>query len=154
MSARMMDTYYRKKIGKNLFIRGETLKVIAELVGVTETTVGKWKQEDNWERDKEALENSVALSMHIVANLYKTAYNLTCEETDPNVPAKKIDIDEINKFALAIERFTPKQDNYSLLAEIGKSLTFYLLEKQTDKEKLNEFIHMYKDFSKWYVKNG
>ena len=138
-----MDNYKKKRLAKNLYLRGENLNTIAEQIGVATNTLTWWKNEGNWDNTKERLEDTIHTSMLIVANLYEKAYKIS----DDN----NMNIEELNKYALAIERFTPPKDDFAMLAELGKSLTLYLLEKQTDTEKLNEFIDLYKDFSKWYT---
>lgn len=138
-----MDNYKKKRLARNLYLRGEALKAIAEQLDISPNTLTRWKQEGDWDKDKERLENTVNTSMLIVANLYDKAYQLSNKED--------VNIEELNRYALAIDRFTPPKDDFAMLSELGKSLTLYLLEKQTDTEKLNEFIELYKDFSKWYT---
>lgn len=83
--------------------------------------------------------------MLTVANLFYKAFQLS------NNP-ENIDIDELGKYASVIDKFTPKKDDFLIIAEVGKSLTIYLLEQQIDRGELDDFIKMYQDFSKWYLK--
>lgn len=44
---------YKKSQGRDLFVKGFTLQNIAEIIGVTAKTLATWRDDDNWEMDKE-----------------------------------------------------------------------------------------------------
>lgn len=44
---------YKKSQAKDLFIKGFTLANIAEILGVGEKTLRSWRDEDDWEKEKE-----------------------------------------------------------------------------------------------------
>lgn len=44
---------YRKSQGKDLYIKGFTLTNISEIIGVGIKTLGNWREEDEWEKEKE-----------------------------------------------------------------------------------------------------
>lgn len=46
------DTQLKKDYAKRLYLEGYTQKAIAEIVWVTEKTIGKWKEKYNWDADK------------------------------------------------------------------------------------------------------
>lgn len=142
-----MSNAQKKRIAKNLYLKGENPKAIAELLDVNDKTVNNWINENNgkWKKQRERLQDITSHAMLITANLYFKAYELS---SDPS----QINIEEINRYALAIERFTPAKDDFAIITEVGKSLTLFLVEQQIPREDINKFIHLYKNFARWYLK--
>lgn len=138
-----LSNFEKKRVARNLFLRGEEQKTIAESLGLSENTVIAWKREGEWERDRDKMFNTINLSMEIVANLTMRASEEAARE--------QCDIDKVNKYALAIERFTPARDEFELVNNIGKSLTHFLVQQQKSKEEIDDFITTYKAFARWYI---
>lgn len=140
-----LSNYEKKRVARNLFLRGEEQKTIAESLGLSENTIIAWKRENDaeWERTREKMFNTINLSMEIVANLTLRAH----EESQ----SESCDIDKMNKYATAIDRFTPPRDEFELVNNIGKSITHFLVQAQKSKEEIDEFIATYREFSKWYI---
>lgn len=44
---------YKKSQARDLYVKGFTMQNIAEIIGVTAKTLSNWKDQDNWDRDKE-----------------------------------------------------------------------------------------------------
>lgn len=43
----------KKSQGKDLFIKGFTITNISDIIGIGVKTLGKWRDDDNWEEEKE-----------------------------------------------------------------------------------------------------
>ena len=90
----------QKQAAQDLFVySGRTQKEIAEIIGVTEQTIVRWKEEGKWEDLKGA--NSLTANQ-VIANLYKRALELSA---DPSSNA-----DKIAKLASAIDRLKPTKN--------------------------------------------
>jgi uncharacterized protein YjcR len=138
-----LSNYEKKRVARNLFLRGEEQKIIAESLGLSENTVTAWRREGDWDKDRDKMFNTINLSMEIVANLALCAHKESQKED--------CDIDKMNKYATAIDRFTPPRDEFELVNNIGKSITHFLVQTQKSKEEINDFIATYREFSKWYI---
>lgn len=44
---------YKKSQGKDLFVKGFAITNISEIIGVGVKTIGTWRDEDDWEKEKE-----------------------------------------------------------------------------------------------------
>jgi DNA-binding XRE family transcriptional regulator len=87
----------QKQVALDLYLyTPQSQKDIAEIVGVSEQTVCKWKEEGKWEELKGA--NSLSANQ-IISNLYKHALDLS-ENPAGNA-------DAIAKIAASIERLKP-----------------------------------------------
>lgn len=139
-----MNNYEKKKAAREMYFRGLEIKEIAGLLKLHENTVQTWQKEGEWKKTRdELIEDTVIISMKIITNIYRRAHEISEQ--------KDFDPDELNKCAKAIEQFAPKKSDVVVLSEIGKYMTLYFLEKNTDKNELNEFIDLFRDFSSWYI---
>lgn len=117
------DTQLKKDYAKRLYVEGYTQKAIAEIVGVTEKTIGKWKEKYNWDH-------------------HKKGYLITKET---QIQEWQDQIDELNT---AI-RCRPEGERYASSKEadiIGKlSKAIQNLEKEVAiEDKVNAFIDLIK----------
>jgi DNA-binding XRE family transcriptional regulator len=90
----------QRQAAQDLFIySGRTQKEIAEIIGVSEQTIVRWKEEGKWEQLKGA--NNLTANQ-VISNLYKRALELS---QDPSSNA-----DRIAKIASAIDRLKPTRN--------------------------------------------
>ncbi|GAB4126250.1 MAG: hypothetical protein Fur0027_07200 [Raineya sp.] len=90
----------QKQTAQDLFVySGRSQKEIAEIVGVSEQTIVRWKDEGKWEELKGA---NYLTANQVISNLYKRALELS---QDPASNA-----DRIAKIASAIDRLKPTKN--------------------------------------------
>ncbi|WP_312399509.1 transposase [Chryseobacterium sp.] len=124
-------------IAQDLYLETDkTQKEIAEIVGVTEKTLGKWKWDGEWELLKSA---STVTSRKIIDNLYKRAYELS--ENPKSKP------DDIIKIANSIEKLSNKKVTVSHIINVFKDFTAYAFNQDADlAKKINLMQKKYVDF--------
>jgi DNA-binding XRE family transcriptional regulator len=92
-----------KSLAKDLYLSTDLdLKIIADKVGVTAKTIGKWKEEENWDSLKTA--KSVT-RQEIIANKYNLLSELV-QENRRKLKAKELtngDIDAEHKLSMSIK---------------------------------------------------
>lgn len=140
-----METFLKRKVAKDKYLEGWNQKEIADYLQVSENTISTWKKNEDWDSKKGSVSEIVDISMQIVVNLTKKCHDITQKE--------EVDIDEVNKYGLAIERFTPKQSNLEALGNIGKSLINYMIDKRYSTEEVSGIINLYTAFSKHYERS-
>lgn len=124
-------------IAQDLFLdTDKTQKEIAEIVHVTEKTLGKWKTEGDWDMLKNA---STVTSRKIIENLYKRAYDLSL---DP-----KSKPDDIIKVALSIEKLSNKKVTVSQIINVFKDFIGFAFKDNAELAKeINMMQKKYVDF--------
>lgn len=112
-------------IAQDLFLdTDKTQKEIAEIVGVTEKTLGKWKTEGDWDMLKNA---STVTSRKIIENLYKRSYELSL---DP-----KSKPDDIIKLALSIEKLSNRKVTVSQIINVFKDYIAFVFKDNAELAK-------------------
>jgi len=133
----------QRQAAQDLFVySGRTQKEIAEIIGVSEQTIVRWKDEGKWEELKGA--NNLTANQ-VISNLYKRALELSA---DPSFNA-----DRIAKIASAIDRLKPTKN--TLTSYISAFIDFgdwckkkgYLNEAKT-------FVKLQKAFIQDFVNNA
>ncbi|KFF13109.1 hypothetical protein IW15_10120 [Chryseobacterium soli] len=124
-------------IAQDLFLETDkTQKEIAEIIHVTEKTLGKWKIEGDWEMLKSA---STVTARKIIENLYKKAHALS---EDPK--SKPNDIIQI---ANSIEKLSNKKVTVSQIINVFKDFTTYAFTQDAELAKeVNLLQKKYVDF--------
>lgn len=119
MGKRTLDD--KKNLAFELFMNTDkSQKDIAEIVGVAEKTISKWKQQGKWEELKGA---ETVTAQKIVANLYQKAYELS--------EADVLDADKIIKIANSIEKLSDKRVTVSNTINVFKEFTGWLMKENT-----------------------
>lgn len=113
MSKKRLSGDEKKAIALDLFMdTDKTQKEIAEIVQVTEKTIGKWKTDGDWE----LLKNATSITArNIIDNLYKRAFELS---GNPNSKP-----DDIIKIANSIEKLSNKKITVSQIINVFKDFT-------------------------------
>jgi DNA-binding XRE family transcriptional regulator len=124
-------------IAQDLFLdTDKTQKEIAEIVGVTEKTLGKWKTEGDWDMLKSA---STVTSRKIIDNLYKRSYDLSL---DP-----KSKPDDIIKLALSIEKLSNRKVTVSQIINVFKDFIAFAFKDNAELAKeINLLQKKYVDY--------
>lgn len=137
MSKRKLTMEEKKAIAFDLYMdTDKTQKEIAEIVGVTEKTIGKWKAEGDWD----LLKNATSITArNIIDNLYKRAYILS---EDPESKA-----DDIIKIANSIEKLSNKKVTVSQIINVFKDFTKWAFSENAETAKeINLLQKKYIDF--------
>ncbi|MDR0872179.1 MAG: terminase [Prevotellaceae bacterium] len=97
----------KKDRARLYYMRGDSQKNIAVIVGTTEATVSKWVKEGHWEikraSEKITRPELVNQNLQLIATLQQQVIN----SENPGEEAKKV-TDQISKLAAAIERLDKK----------------------------------------------
>lgn len=124
-------------IAQDLFLETDkTQKEIAEIIHVTEKTLGKWKTEGDWDMLKSA---TTVTARKIIENLYKKAHALS---EDPK--SKPNDIIQI---ANSIEKLSNKKVTISQIINVFRDFIIYAFTQDPEIAKeVNLLQKKYVDF--------
>ena len=114
------DADYKKSQGKELFVKGFTITNISEIIGIGVKTLGKWRDEDKWDEEKEL----ASLKPSDIRKLtLKMA--LAIEKGEP-LPYKA---DDVSKVVAAFDRITDSKKIAVYTMESLDGFSSYMLEK-------------------------
>ncbi len=139
----------KREFARVLYMTGEQQKVIAEKVGVSEQTIGRWVKEGEWDK-RRAAQNITR--PEIVNNLLKAISNLVenlNEETDPAKLSGAAD--KLAKLAATVEKLDKKAnvvDAIEVFIAFGKWLEF---RSSVDKELTPELIRLFNKYQDLYI---
>lgn len=111
---------YKKSQGKDLFVKGFTITNISEIIGIGIKTLAKWRDEDNWEEEKEL----ASLKPSTIRNLTLRCA-LAIQEGKP-LPYKA---DDVSKIVAAFDRITDSKKVAVYTMESIDGFSSYMLEK-------------------------
>lgn len=116
----------KKALAYTLFTEnGFEQKLIAEKIGISEKTISKWKQEDNWEADREEARTGITKRRkRLLATLDNMLNQIEKREAPKNVPDSK-ETDAINKLTSAIQKLETEL-SLSHKTETGKQFVTYM----------------------------
>ena len=114
------DADYKKSQGKELFVKGFTITNISEIIGIGVKTLGKWRDEDKWDEEKE-------LTSLKPSNIRKLTLKmaLAIEKGEP-LPYKA---DDVSKVVAAFDRITDSKKIAVYTMESIDGFSSYMLEK-------------------------
>jgi uncharacterized protein YjcR len=124
-------------IAQDLFLETDkTQKEIAEMINVTEKTLGKWKAQGEWDMLKSA---STVTARKIIENLYKKAHALSEDpKSRPN---------DIIQIANSIEKLSNKKVTISQIINVFKDFTTYAFTQNAELAKeINLLQKKYVDY--------
>jgi len=109
----------KKEIAFELYMAGSSQTKIAQMIGVTENTVGNWKRDGGWDDVKQAINGG---GYKIVAAIYRNV--LKDIEADPD----HINMDQLAKAAKAADFFMPKTKlGLKMYVNVFKEFTSWIL---------------------------
>ncbi|MFR9574288.1 MAG: terminase [Rikenellaceae bacterium] len=118
-----------KELARLYYLNGDSQKLIAERVGVSRVTIGKWVNDGNWDAIRTA--KSVTRK-ELVAKMMRNA----SEKLDN----KEMSFDEMSKLAATIKELD-KQTNVITLLEVFTVYNEWLVARmQVDKELTPELV--------------
>lgn len=134
--AKTMNLKEKKEIAEELFFQTDkSQKEIANTVKVTEKTIGKWKDEGNWEVLRQA---RTVTSNNIINELYQRAYELSQKDD--------VDADKLSKISTTIERLSNKKTTVSQIINVFKGFTTFAFGEDPEVAKeINGLMRKYVD---------
>ncbi|WP_434575520.1 helix-turn-helix domain-containing protein [Riemerella anatipestifer] len=113
MAKKELNREDKKAVALDLFLdTDKTQKEIAEIVGVTEKTLTKWKLEGEWDKIKSA---STITARNIIDNIYQKMHELSQSD--------KLEADKLIKLASTIEKLSDKKVTISQIINVFKDFT-------------------------------
>ncbi|MDY3352306.1 helix-turn-helix domain containing protein [Riemerella anatipestifer] len=113
MAKKELNREDKKAVALDLFLdTDKTQKEIAEIVGVTEKTLTKWKLEGEWDKIKSA---STITARNIIDNIYLKMHELSQSD--------KLEADKLIKLASTIEKLSDKKVTISQIINVFKDFT-------------------------------
>ena len=111
---------YKKSQGRELFVKGFSITNISEIIGIGVKTLGKWREEYQWDDEKE-------LSSLKPSNIRRLTLKmaLAIQNNEP-LPYKA---DDISKVVAAFDRITDSKKIAVYTMESVDGFSSYILEK-------------------------
>ncbi len=114
------DADYKRSQGKELFVKGFTVTNISEIIGIGVKTLAKWRDEGNWEDEKE-------LASLKPSNIRKLTLKMALAiEKGEKLPYKA---DDVSKVVAAFDRITDSKKIALYTMESIDGFSSYMLEK-------------------------
>lgn len=125
MAKKKLKLEDKKAIAQQLYLEtGKTQKEIAQIAHVTEKTLGKWKNEGDWELLRQA---QTITAQNIISNLYERAHEISQE--------KVIDADKLVKIANSIEKLSDRKVTISNIINVFKEFTSWAFDQDAELAK-------------------
>ena len=139
----------KKELAKELYLKGDDQKSIAEKVGVAVNTVSRWAKLEGWKSRKTAMQLT---RPELVQKLLLGINNMIDEVNNSDNPAAIGDIsDKLSKFAATIEKLD-KQTNIVTTIEVLIAFNKRLQHRMTfDKELTPEIIKAFNKYQDLYI---
>jgi DNA-binding XRE family transcriptional regulator len=136
-----------KQLAEALYLRGDmSQKDIAKYVGVTEKTIGEWKEDGNWEEIREA---KTLTKDEVVSNLYRNAYDIQVAAAEANRTLTVKETDQIIKIATSIEKLDKSVSIHQMI-QVFKDFNVWMVE--VDLTLAKEFSLRQKEFLRTKIK--
>ena len=137
------DADYKKSQGKELFVKGFTITNISEIIGIGVKTLGKWRDEDKWDEEKE-------LASLKPSNIRKLTLKmaLAIDKGQP-LPYKA---DDVSKVVAAFDRITDSKKIAVYTMESIDGFSSFMLEKagKNTGKKREELLNKLKEMRPFF----
>lgn len=129
---------YKKSQGKDLFIKGFSITNIYEIIGIGVKTLGKWRDEDDWETEKE-------LSNIKPSEIKNLILRYVLDIKEGKTPKHKAD--DLSKIAAAFDRLNDGRKKAVYTMESIDGFSSYMLEKagKNTGKKREDLLNKLKD---------
>lgn len=131
------ESDYKKSQAKELFVKGFNVTNIAEIIGISAKTLGKWREADRWDEEKE-------ISALKPSNIRRLTLKMALAiEKGEDLPYKA---DDISKVVAAFDRITDTKKIAVYTMESIDGFSSYILQraaKNTGKKR-EEILAMIK----------
>jgi len=144
----------RKGYAYRLFMSGETQKSISVTTGVSETTISKWAQKDNWQKQRDDQNTSTqALANSLMAAAKKMSEKIVDLSMLPDVDIKALSqcSDNLCKIMASAERITKSVTKATIIDVIIALDRWLANRKQFDKELTDEQFRFITNYHQKYI---
>ena len=140
----------KKELARLYYMQGEQMQSIAEKVGVSANTIGKWAETGGWKEKRAGMNITrpeiVNKNLILISRLLDRLNN---EDTDRKDGGKIVD--QISKLAAAIERIDKKANVVDAI-EVFTALNNWLLERMAwDNEITPELLRTIERYQDLYI---
>ena len=116
-----MKNTQKKALAQELYVRlGKTQKQIAEQVGVTEKTIGRWKEDGNWEALRAA---EISGPEELARTLYREIMKISQNAEGRTLTSAEAD--QISKISTAIEKIQ-RRTTLGTVMEVMEEFVVYV----------------------------
>ena len=135
----------KKRLAYTLYVEnGFDQKVIASITGISETSICKWKKENNWEADKEEARMGFEQQRRRIRKQIDRVLDIVESRPEPdNVPNSK-ESDTINKLADAAKKLQTEL-SFAHKAESGKQFIQYI-QKVYGQQKAIDVVELWHEY--------
>lgn len=118
----------KKRLAFTLFVdNGFEQKLIAEITGISEVSISKWKKEGNWSEERRIALMGPDKQMRRMMRIYDSMLtNIESRESPRNVPDSK-EADILNKMADTVKKLN-SDFTFFVKAEVGKQFVMHVQE--------------------------
>lgn len=138
-----VEADYKKSQGKELFVKGFSITNISEIIGIGLKTLGKWRDENNWDDEKD-------LASLKPSNIRRLTLKcaLAIEQGKP-LPYKA---DDVSKIVAAFDRITDSKKKAVYTMESIDGFSSYMLEKagKNAGKKREDLLNKLKEFRPYF----
>ena len=144
----------RKGYAYRLFMSGESQKSIAGTTGVSEQTLSKWAQKENWQQQRDDQNTSTqALANSLMAAAKKMSEKIVelITKSDVNIKALSQCSDNLCKIMASAERITKSVTKATIIDVIIALDRWLANRKQFDKELTDEQFKFITNYHQKYI---
>lgn len=140
----------KKQKAKSLYLTGQyDQKEIAGIIGVTEKTISRWKNDEEWESFKESLLTTRENELKRLYKMLKVLNNHLDKMAQENVPINSKEADSVLKLTAAIKNLE-LETSIADKVEVGTAFIDFVRKENLDLSK--EITTWFDMFLKRYVK--
>lgn len=113
-----------KRLAFTLYVdNGFEQKVIAEITGISERSIGEWKKQGNWDEEKRTANLGPEKQMRRIMKIYDSMLTAIESRTPPIPDSKETDI--LNKLADSVKKLQADLTMF-VKSEVGKQFISYI----------------------------
>lgn len=116
----------KKRLAFTLYVdNGFAQKVIADITGISENSISKWKNDGDWDKEREAAKMGPEQQIRRITRMYDVMLTMIEQREAPkNVPTPP-EADTLNKLADSAKKLQTEVQ-YGHKTEVGKQFTTYI----------------------------
>ena len=146
----------RKGYAYRLFMSGETQKSIAVTTGISETTISKWAQKENWLQQRDDQNTSTqSLANSLMAAAKRMSEKIVDLMTKPDVDIKSISqcSDNLVKIMASAERINRSVTRATIIDVIIALDRWLINRRQYDDNLTPEKVKFITDYHQKYIED-
>ena len=149
MSGRGISKKERLPEAQARFLKGESIKQISAKLKVSETTLYKWRRDNNWDELKESQDTTdIVSAQKIKAAAAFLAEEMAKAQENKDVPTLNKLMDSLAKASRGLGVFDKERDPLGEVVRVVTLFREYLKEKRLTKE-MEIFGEILEGFTQW-----